>query len=124
MPSPLSNDLRKRIIKKYEENQTPQEISVALSLSLSVVYKIISQYRTTGTYAPKPLNNGRKPYLSEEQIEAIKTEVGMVPDITLQELKEKLELPVGISGLCKILKKLKLNRKKRPYSPKNNKEKT
>jgi transposase len=113
MPTPLSNDLRKRIIESAEKGHTIAKIAQEKNVSQSVVYKLLARYRQTGSYAPRPLNNGRKPALSSEQLEAIKKKYQEQPDATLQEVKDELGLPVCISALCRIVNnKLGLRRKK------------
>ena len=117
MPSPLSKDLRERIIKKHQKNIKPSQIQSELEIkSLSAIYSIIKLYDETGSIEPRPLNNGRPPKVTPQNIEDMKAAVLNQPDITLEELKEQLELPICISRICRILNKdLELPRKKKLY---------
>jgi transposase len=67
MPSPLSNDLRKRIIKAKLRGDTEDKITFEKEVNKSTITKLRSIYRETGSYLPRPNPNGRKPYLSAEQ---------------------------------------------------------
>ena len=87
MPSPLSKDLRERIIKKHQKGIKPSQIQSELEIrSLSAIYSIIKQYDETGSIEPRPLNNGRPPKITPQNIEDMKAAVLKQPDITLEEL--------------------------------------
>jgi hypothetical protein len=52
--------------------------------------------------------------LTDEMLEKIEEKIGEQPDITLEDLKAELSLPVCISALCRTINnKLKLPLKKR-----------
>ena len=120
MPAPLSKDLRERIIKKHEKGMKPTKIQKELEIkSLSTVCEIIKLYNETGSIEPRPLNNGRPPKMTEQNKSDIKSTVLSKPDITLEELKEQLNLPICISRICRILKtELGLTYKKNAFSGK------
>ena len=120
MPVALSKDLRERIIIKHKKGKTPVQIQSDLEIkSLSTVCGIIKRYKETGSIEPSPLNNGRPPKMTAENTTALKNAVLAQPDITLEELKEQLNLPICISRICRILnEKLDLPRKKNSFSRK------
>jgi transposase len=120
MPAPLSKELRERIIIKHLKGKKPIEIQSELEIkSLSAVCAIIKRYKETGSIEPRPLNNGRPPKMTEQNMSDLKAAVLAQPDITLEELKEKLNLPVSISRICRILnQKLKLPYKKKLFTRK------
>jgi transposase len=99
MPVPLSNDLRKCIIESKLNGDTEDKIAFEKSVSKSTVTKLWSLYRTTGSYSPRPNPSGRKPVLSQQQLEQISQTIHQQPDITLSELKDKYALAVSISAL-------------------------
>lgn len=115
MSSPLSRDLRERVIIKHEKGIKALQIQKELEIkSLSTVCDIIKLYNETGGIEPRPLKNGRPPKMTAQNIEALKAAVLKQPDITLEELKEQLNLPICISRICRILNnKLNLPRKKK-----------
>jgi len=113
MPAPLSNDLRKRIVEAREKGETVSKIAKEKKVSVSTIDKLMALYRQTGEYTPRPLNNGRKPRLTEKQLEEIKEKIIEQPDISLMELIEEMKLPVCESALCRTINnKLGLRRKK------------
>jgi len=99
MAKPLSNDVRKIIIKHKESGKSHQEVANMLLISLNAVYTIWRKYKETGSYEPCPQNGGRKPKVSDEQMEEVFKKVKEQPDITLEELIEELELPIKKSAL-------------------------
>jgi transposase len=118
MPVPLSMDLRKRIIEAKKRGDTEVKISIEKAVSQSVVTKLWSLYRTTGSYAPRPNPCGRKPALSPEQFEQVRETVCQQPDITLRELKDEFHLPVSISALSAMIRtKLGFRFKKKRFTP-------
>ena len=63
MPSPLSNDLRKRIIESKLRGDTEEKIASEKDVHQSTVTKLWFLYRETGSYEPRPNPRGRKPAL-------------------------------------------------------------
>ena len=120
MPAPLSKELRERIVIKHQKGKKPIQIQSELEIkSLSAVCAIIKRYEETGSIEPRPLNNGRPPKMTAKNMSDLKAAVLAQPDITLEELKEQLNLPVSISRICRILnQKLKLPYKKNTFSEK------
>jgi transposase len=104
MPSPLSYDLRKRIIESKLKGDTEDKIASEKSVSKSTVTKLWFLYRTTGSYTPRPNPRGRKPRLSAEQLEHISESIRRQPDITLQELIQELMLDVSVPALSKTIR--------------------
>ncbi len=112
MPAPLSGDIRKRIINAKKRGDTHNKISKDLQISVSAITRILALYRETESYEPRPLNNGRKSCLSEEQMQQVMKKIEEQPDVTLQELIDEFALHITPGGLSKKLKKLNLTYKK------------
>ena len=114
MPKPYSMDIRTRVIKKHLEGKSASEIASELDVKLTFVYDMLFLYKSAGTVEPKPASGGRKPYLDDEKQQQTETLIQETPDLTLQEIKDILELDISISVLCDTInKKLKLNYKKK-----------
>jgi len=125
MANPLSNDLRKRIIDSKLRGDTEDEIAADKEVNKSTVTKLWALYRETGSYEPRPNPRGRKPALSPQQLEQISEKINEQPDITLQELIDKLSLPVCVSALCRTINnKLNFCFKKKLFIRANRKGKT
>lgn len=113
MPAPLSNDMRRRIIEAKENGDSIQKIAREKGVGTNTIACLLRLYRETGSYEPRPLNNGRKPRLDDEMLGRIRKRIEEHPDIALYELKEELSLPVSLPALCKTINgKLGLRRKK------------
>ena len=72
MPRPLSGDLRKRIIDSRLKGCTEERTASEKAVSKSMVTRLWSLYRETGSYSPRPDPNGRKPSLSAQELEQIR----------------------------------------------------
>lgn len=115
-----SNDLRRRIIERIQENEESQvAIAEHFSVSVSFVEKLWQRFRETGSFEAKPHTGGRERLLKDYEA-LIRAEVKEKSDITLAELVEKVAANGGASGKPKVgittmfeeLQRLKLPRKK------------
>ena len=109
----IAVEIRELIIKNREEGVTVREISRILHVSESAIYSICRKY---GNYP------GRKPTITEEQKAAIIHTVEEQPDITLEEIIKKLDLPIKKSRVSAILLKEKMFFKKRSRFTQANKK--
>lgn len=115
MPAPLSIDLRKRIIEDRQKGHSIARIAMEKGVSASTIDKLLKKAKDTGSYAPRPLNNGRKPFLSDAVKREIEAKIIAQPDITLDEIIEEFKLEICRSALSKIVRfKLGFNYKKNP----------
>jgi putative transposase len=125
MPRPLSNDLRKRIIEAKLRGDTQDKIAVEKEVNTSTITKLWALYRKTGDYKASPNLGGRKPALSQQQLEQITEKINEQPDITLQELIDEYSLPVCVSALCRTINnKLGFHYKKKLFTLSNKTVKT
>ena len=115
---PIEIDKRELIVAAKERGEKPEVIALWIGVSLSSVYKILQRYKNK-ELEPKPFM-GRKSILTEEQLRKIKETVEQENDITLEELIEKLELPIKKSRLSVILIGMGYSLKKRHFIQKNN----
>lgn len=116
---PISQEDRERIIKHKYNGEKEVDIAKWLMIGVSSVYQILALHRKTGSIAPKAYKgNNRK--ITEEQDTQIRDKIKEIPDITLNELIEVLDLNVTESGLSKHLKKMGLTYKKRRFTQMHN----
>lgn len=117
-------DLRRRIISGYEKGEKVSEIIERLEVSQNAVYSLIRLYKETGDIKPRENKNGRKSKLNDEDLINIQRAISDQPDITLYEIVEKLDLPICISALSRIINnKLNITYKKKQFMRKNKKMK-
>jgi transposase len=119
---PISNANRELIILAKQRGEKEAAIALWLNISKSSVRTIWGLYRRTGSILPTPYT-GRPSRLTSAQIDEIRTEVETTPDITLNELIDKLSLPIKKSQLSRLLIKLDFSLKKRLFIRENNSEK-
>ena len=110
---PISNDKREAIIKHKQAGKSEDDIAKWLLISVKTVQRIWKQYNETGSYEPRPLNNGRPPLVSAETMDKVVAKIKEVPDMTLRELIDEFDLGISEAALCKRLKKRNLSFKKR-----------
>ena len=98
----ISKEKRELIIAAKERKEKGEDIAAWLGVSLSSVNRVWKQYKSTKSISPK-VRTGRPPRLGKAKIEEIKAAVKAEPDITLEELIDRLALPIKKSRLSVIL---------------------
>ncbi len=91
----LSTEVRELMVKAYEKSHDAKEVARNFSVDKSTVYTYVRKMRKTGTVAVQTSKRGRKAILSREQLDEIAETIINQPDITISEIKEKLNLPVS-----------------------------
>lgn len=119
MANPLSKEIREKIIKHTENGAKICEIVKWLMISRDSVIRIQKLKKETGSVDHRPLNRGRKPKITAEEMAAIEEELKVNPDITLQEMIEKFSLRIKKSALSKRLIDLGYTFKKRSLIQQN-----
>ena len=89
----LSNDSRERVIKAYENGHSVKDIAEIFSVHISTVYRLIHRKEESGSVEARTYLCGRKPILSEQEVEQIDQTIAAQPDLTIHEINEKLSLP-------------------------------
>lgn len=95
MPSPLSNDLRKRLIQNVESGMSARAAGRKLDIVSSTATRIVKDWRDRGCYAPLPMGGALKPRL-EEHADFIEAMVAVHGDWTEAEMNAHLRLECGI----------------------------
>lgn len=91
----LSTEVRELMVKAYEKSHNATEVARNFSVSRTTVYDYVKRMRETGTVAVQTDKRGRKPILNQQQLNEIADTIINQPDITIREIKEKLDLPVS-----------------------------
>jgi putative transposase len=112
---PYSQDLRERAIAALEAGKTQAEVAAQFQIHKSTLEKWWYRWRDTGSCAALPPASGPKRTLQAAE-KFIREEVKKQPDLTLEELCERVQKAKGLvasrSMMCRELKLLKLPRKK------------
>ena len=92
-----SQDLRERVIAAVEAGQQSQpEIAKTFGVSESTIDKWVKRWRDTGSVAALPFAGGRQRTLKGVTT-VIRAEVKQQPDVTLDELCERVAAQTGVT---------------------------
>ena len=111
---PISQEKRKIIVAAKERGEKAETIALWVGVAVSSVFNICRLNKKTNDITPKPFR-GRQSILSTEQLEEIRKTVENENDITLEELIDKLGLPIKKSRLSVILIGMGFSFKKRRF---------
>ena len=100
----LRNETRSRLVAGYERTHDAKMIAQAYGVSEREVYKLAAQMRETGSVDVRTGNCGRKPKLTEKDLERVDKAIQAQPDITFGELIKNLELDISESRLGRIVR--------------------
>ena len=100
----LHNEARELLVKGYEKSGDAEAIAQAYSVSERTVYRLAQQKRETGSVELKTSQRGRKPVLTKENKMDIQQCVEERPDITINEIREKLQLTASYSTVERAVK--------------------
>ena len=99
----VSIELRELIVANAKAGIRVDEISRVLQVGKSTIWRILKQERETGNIEPR--YRGRKSKITPEQHEAMLKLVEEKPDVTLEEMREQLDLPIKKSQISNLLHK-------------------
>jgi transposase len=112
-----SLDLRERVVSADETGEaTITEIARRFSVGETFVKKMLWQKRETDSLERLPHRAGAKKRLSKADRRWLAEQIKETPDLTLQELREKLSAErnkkASLATICRELKDLRLPQKK------------
>ena len=93
----LHNEARELLVQGYEATHDVKGITKAYSVSKWTMYRLAKQKRKTGSVALRTSQRGRKPVLTAEDKENIQHCMDEILDITIEEIREKLNLSASYS---------------------------
>ena len=109
----LHNEARNLLVEAYEKTHDAKGIALVYGVSVPTVYRLAEQKAKTGSVDLRVSKRGRKRVLGQEALEKIAKTIDARPDITLAEIVEKLELPVGIETVRRAIQAMGYRRKKK-----------
>jgi len=113
----LTNDERKRLVNAYERGGKAKILAEAYNVSERTVFRLVAQKNNTGSVELQTYKRGRKPKISENDLRRITETIIEEPDITLQEIIDKLKLSCTVPSICRIIRnKLGFTLKKSLYA--------
>ena len=119
----LSEDLRQRIVRRYESGKNASEVAAHFEVSERSVYRYVKLAREGGGLAPKPVG-GSQSIVEREGLEAtlrslVKEDSDAPLTVYVARLEQRTSVVMSTPSMCRALQKLGLPRKKRPSSPRN-----
>ena len=102
----LHNEARELLVKAYEETGNAKEVAECFGVDTSTVYRLYRQKKATGSVKLKTNKRGRKLSLSSENLSNIEKAIQKQPDITIEEIIEKLDLHVTNETVRKAVIKM------------------
>lgn len=109
----LHNEARNLLVEAYEKTHDAKGIAIAYGVSVPTVYRLAEQKAKTGSVDLRVRERGRKRVLSQEDLGKIAKAIEEQPDITLAEIVDKLNLPVGIETVRRRIQAMGYRRKKK-----------
>ncbi|WP_206667722.1 IS630 family transposase [Muricoccus nepalensis] len=115
MTAPLSQDLRKRLVRAVEEGASAREAAARFAVSASAAIKLVRRVRETGSTAPAKIGGYRKPLLAGQE-EFLCEMTAKRKGITLAEIRaaliERGVAPVSLMTIWSMLKARPVTQKK------------
>ncbi|TWT40217.1 helix-turn-helix domain-containing protein [Botrimarina hoheduenensis] len=107
-----SSDLRERVFQAYQSGLSSPLVAERFGVSAAFVRKLALLHRRYGTIEPRPRTQGRKPVLNDKQRDRLIELAGHEPDLTLDEMKARLQLRCCQTTVWRELKKAGLSFKR------------
>lgn len=98
-------DTRVRIVSAYRRHGNARHVADMFGVSAREVYRLAARENKEHDLHPHPERRGRKPKLTQEQLDKIEAAIREKPDITILDLIHDLNLPISESRLSRIVRK-------------------
>ena len=102
----LYNEARKLLIEAWNRTHNAKEVAECFGINTSTVYRLVKRMRETGSVETRTSLRGRKPSLSQKDIQNIDCLIQQQPDITINEIIDTLQLHVSDETVRKTILKL------------------
>lgn len=109
----LNNQTRNSLVNVYERFKDAKKVAASFGVTQWTVYRLVSQMKRTGSVDLQTSTRGRKPKLTAQDKEEIKKLLLEEPDLTINEVKERLVLECSESTIWRAADEMGFTRKKR-----------
>ena len=89
MTAPLSQDLRKRLVRAVEQGSSARAAAARFAVSASATIKLVRRVRATGSTEAAEIGGYRKPLLAGQE-DLLRELTTTRPGITLAEIRDEL----------------------------------
>jgi len=118
MTTPLSQDLRRRIVRAVETGSSIRQAAARYEVSPSSAIKLMQRLRETGSVKPKRIGGHQRPVLEPHQ-DLLRSLVDAKSGITLAEIQGELRargiVVQALSTIHLMLRRMDLTHKKRRF---------
>jgi transposase len=115
MGTPLSKDLRVRVIRAVEEGSSRRQAAARFGVSVSSAIRWMDDWRQSGRTTARPQGGDQRSDRIEAQADFLLAQIAQTPDVTLAELQAMLRergVPVGIGTLWRFFDRRDISFKK------------
>src|SRR5947209_1384285 len=107
-------ELRRRIVDAVDRGVgSVPKVAALFSVSVACVANYLRLRDRTGSVAPRPDGGGRAPAIGPERHGELRRLIAQQPDLTLDEIRDRLGLGCSLAAISRTLTKLGLSRKKK-----------
>jgi transposase len=108
-------ELRRRIVAAVDRGVGSLPAVAALfNVSINCVANYLQLRDETGSLQPRPYHGGRAPAIPAHRYDELRQLLADQPDLTLEQIRDRLHVDCSLAAICRTLKKLDLPRKKKP----------
>jgi transposase len=111
-----SMDLRERVLADCDSGLRTRAVAAKYRVSEAWVRRLKQRRREAGETAPRPPRNRRVPKLAPHY-DRLRALVAETPDLTLEELRQRLGVAVALATLWEAVRALRLSVKKKSPGP-------
>lgn len=113
-----SQEKRELIKAGKKQGLNGKEMAMAYQISERTIYRWLAREKATGAMNANTDKCGRPAAMDNDELEQMRQLILDNPDITLEEIKEEMQLEICVSAIHRIIKgKLGFTYKKRQYVP-------
>lgn len=98
----LHNETRILLVDAWNKTHNAKEVAECFSVNTSTVYHLVKRMRETGSVETRVSLRGRKPALSQADLQNIDWAIQAQPDATIHEIREGLQLQVSDETVLKL----------------------
>jgi len=107
-------ELRRRIVDAVDRGVGSRaQVAALFGVSVNCVGNYLRQRDRTGTLAPRPDGGGRAAALGPDRHDELRQLLAAQPDLTLDQIRDRMGLGCSLAAVSRALTKLGLTRKKK-----------
>ena len=112
--------LRRRIVDAVDRGVgSLPKVAELFRVSTNCVANYLRLRQRTGSLSPRPNNGGRAPAVGPDRHDELRRLVAEQPDLTLDEIRQRLGLSCSLAAISRALTRLGLTRKKKRSPPRS-----